>query len=148
MKQVFGNSTSWTYVWFANVSWLSNKGKSLVACTNTYISQRSGVPRQVFQGCDPEALGTGMLSPFGDMVGESAGFDQFGLALRQVTSVAMQSESDESEKIPASLIDGRGFPYKVFVVAFPAGTNVENWKLVASEADGKQDVVPFPIAHF
>ena len=110
--------------------------------------QRSGVPRQVFRGCDPEALGTGMLSPFGDMVGESAGFDQFGLALRQVTSVTMQSESDESEKIPASLIDGRGFPYKVFVVAFPAGTNVENWKLVAREADGKQDVVPFPVAHF
>ena len=146
LKQVFGTSTSWTYVWFADVSWLSNKGKSLVACTNTYISQPSGAPRQVFQGCDPEALGTSMLSPFGDMVGETSAFDQFGLALRQVTSVTLQSDRDENEKIPASLIDGRGFPYKVFVVVVPAKTNVVNWKLVASEADGKQDGVPFPVA--
>jgi len=148
VKQVFGTSTSWTYVWFADVSWLSNKGKSLVACTNTYISQPGGIPRQVFRGCDPEALGTGMLSPFGDMVGESSAFDQFGLALRQVTSVTMQSDTDENEKIPASLIDGRGFPYKVFVVGFPAETNVVKWKLVASEDDGRQAGVPFPVASF
>ena len=73
------------------------------------------------------ALGTSLLSPFGDMVGESSAFDEFGLALRQVTSVTMQSDTDESEKLPASLIDGRGFPYKVFVVAFPAKTKVVNW---------------------
>jgi hypothetical protein len=29
---------------------------------------------------------------------------------------------------------------------FPAKTNVVNWKLAASEADGKQDGVPFPVA--
>jgi hypothetical protein len=87
-----------------------------------------------------------MLSPFGDMVGESSAFDEFGLALRQVTSVTMQSDTDENEKIPASLIDGRGFPYEIFVVGFTAQTNVANWKLVASEADGKQDGVPFPVA--
>ena len=58
----------------------------------------------------------------------------------------MQSDTDEHEKIPASLIDGRGFPYKIFVVGFPAKTNVVNWKLVASEADGNQDGVPFPVA--
>jgi hypothetical protein len=87
-----------------------------------------------------------MLSPFGDMVGESSAFDEFGLALRQVTSVTMQSDTDENEKIPASLIDGRGFPYEIFVVGFTAKTNVANWKLVASEADGKQDGVPFPVA--
>jgi hypothetical protein len=146
VKQVFGTSTSWTYVWFADVSWLSDKGKSLVACTDTYISQPSGTPRQVVQGCNPVALGAGLLSPFGDMVGEPSAFDEFGLALRQVTSVVLQSDTDENEKIPASLIDGGGFPYKVFVVGFPAKTNVVNWKLVASEADGKQDGVPFPVA--
>ena len=146
VQQVFGRSTSWTYVWFADVSWLSNKGKSLVACTDVYISQPSGTPRQVLQGCDPVALGTSMLSPFGDMVGESSAFDEFGLALRQVTSVTMQSDTDDREKISASLIDGRGFPYKVFVVGFPAKTNIVNWKLVASEADGRQDAVAFPIA--
>ena len=48
--------------------------------------------------------------------------------------------------IPGSLIDGRGFPYKIFVVGFPAKTDVVNWKLVASEANGKQDGVPFPVA--
>lgn len=146
LRQVFGTSTSWTYVWFADVSWLSKKGKSLVACTDTYISQPSGIPRQVAQGCNPEALGTSMLSPFGDMVGESSAFDEFGLALRQVTSVTMQSNADENERIPASLIDGRGFPYKIFVVGFPAKTDVANWKLVASDADGKRDGVPFPVA--
>jgi len=148
VKQVFGTSTSWTYVWFADVSWLSDKGKSLVACTNTYISQPSGTPRQVVQGCNPVALGTAMLAPFGDMVGEQSAFDEFGLALRQVTSVTMQSDTDENEKIPGSLIDGRGFPYKVFVVGFPAKTNVVNWKLVGGEADGKQAGVPFPVASF
>jgi hypothetical protein len=148
VRQVFGTSTSWTYVWFADVSWLSDKGKSLVACTDVYNSQPGGAPRQVLQGCEPVALGTSMVSPFGDMVGETSGFDQFGLALRQVTSVTMQSDTDENEKIPASLIDGRGFPCKVFVVGFPAGTNVMNWKLVAREADGKQDSVSFPVARF
>jgi hypothetical protein len=146
VKQVFGTSTSWTYVWFADVSWLSTKGKSLVACTNTYISRPGGTPRQVLQGCNPVALDTGMLSPFSDMVGESSAYDQFGLALQQVTSVTMQSDTDEKEKIPASLIDGRGFPYKIFVVGFPAQTNAVNWELVASEADGKQESVPFPVA--
>ena len=61
------------------------------------------------------------------MVGETSAFDQFGLALRQVTSVTLQSDTDKNEKIPASLIDGRGFPYKVFVVVVPAKTNVVNW---------------------
>ena len=143
MRQVFGSSTSWTYVWFADVGWLSNKGKSLVACTETYISKPGGAPRQVTQGCNPETLGASMLSPFGYLVGEPSAFDVFGLALRQVTSVTLQSDSDRNEKIPASLIDGRGFPYKVFVVAFPAKTNVVHWRLVAREADGKQDSVPF-----
>ncbi|HEY5018615.1 MAG TPA: hypothetical protein VII59_17745 [Streptosporangiaceae bacterium] len=146
VRQVFGTSTSWTYVWFADVGWLSNKGKSRVACTETYISQPGGTPRQVMQGCNPEALGTRMLSPFGYLVGESSALDVFGLALRQVTSVTMQSDTDHNEKIPALLIDGRGFPYKVFVVGFPAQTNVLNWNLVASEADGKQDSVPFPVS--
>jgi hypothetical protein len=146
VKLVFSTSTSWTYVWFADVSWLSKKGKSLVACTDTYISQPGGTPRQVAQGCNPVALGTSLLSPFGDMVGESSAFDEFGLALRPVTSVTMQSDTDESEKLPASLIDGHGFPYKVFVVAFPAKTKVVNWKLVARDADGKQDSIPFPVA--
>jgi hypothetical protein len=50
-----------------------------------------------------------MLSPFGDMVGESSAFDEFGLALRQVTSVTMQSDMVENEKIPASLIDAADF---------------------------------------
>jgi hypothetical protein len=146
VRQVFGTSTSWTYVWFADVSWLSKQGKSLVACTNTYVSQPGEAPRQVVQGCNPVALGTSMLSPFGDMVGESSAFDAFGLVLRPVTSVVMQSDTDEHEKIPASLIDGHGFPYKIFVVGFPAKTNIVNWKLIASEADGKQDSVPFPVA--
>jgi hypothetical protein len=159
VKQVFGSSTSWTYVWFADVSWLSKEGKSLVACNDTYASQASGTPRQVNQGCNPAAFGTSMLSPFGYLVaesaafdklgylvGEPAAFDEFGLALRQVTSVTMQSDTNENEKIPATLIDGRGFPYKIFVVAFPAKTKVVNWKLVARDADGKQDSIPFPVA--
>jgi hypothetical protein len=147
VKQVFGTSTSWTYVWFAEVSWLPKKAKSLVACTDTYTSQPHGTIRSVARGCDPWELGTGMLSPFGNTVGQSSASDEFGLALRQVTSVTMQSDTDSNDKIPASLIDGRGFPYKIFVVAFPAKTNVVNWKLVAREADGKQDSVPFPVAY-
>ena len=119
-----------------------------MACTDTYISGPSGTPRQVAQGCNPVALGTSMLSPFGDMVGESSAFDEFGLALRQVTSVTMQSDTDENEKIPASLIDGRGFPYKIFIVGFPAKTNVVKWKLVARDADGTRDSVPFPVGTF
>jgi hypothetical protein len=146
VKQEFGTSTSWTYVWFADVSWLSDKGKTLVACTNTYDSAPGGTPRQVLQGCEPVALGTGLLSPFGSMVGESSGFDEFGLALPQVTSVTMQSDTGEHEQYAASFIDGRGFPCRVFVVGFPAPTNVVNWKLVARDADGKQQSVPFPVA--
>jgi hypothetical protein len=145
VKQVFGTSTSWTYVWFADVSW-SDKGKSLAACTNVYVSAPGRAPRQVLQGCDPVALGTSLLSPFGYMVGQSSGFDEFGLASSQVTSVTMQSDTDEGAKIAASFIDGRGFPCRVFVVGFPAPTNVENWKLVARDADGKQQSVPFPVA--
>ena len=106
----------------------------------------SPTPRQTEQGCEPVALGTRMLSPFGFFLGQPSAFDQIGLTLRSVTSVTMQSDTDENEKIPASLIDGRGFPYKVFVVGFPAKTNVANWKLVASDADGKRDGVPFPVA--
>ena len=146
MKQVFGASTSWTYLWFADVGWLSAGRKSLVACTETYVSEPSGTPHQTATGCNPPALGTGLLSPFGFFVGQSSAFDQFGVALRPVTSVTMQSDTDKNEKIPASLIDGRGFPYKIFIVAFPAKTNVTTWKLVAREADGKQDSVPIPVA--
>lgn len=87
-----------------------------------------------------------MLSPFGYLVGESSAFDVLGVALRPVTSVTMQYDSDRNEKFPALLVGGRGFPYQVFVVGFPAKTNTANWKLVASEADGKQDSVPFPVA--
>jgi hypothetical protein len=146
VKQEFGTSTSWTYVWFADVSWLSDKGKTLVACTNTYDSAPGGAPRQVLQGCEPVALGTSLLSPFGSMVGESSGFDEFGLALPQVTSVTMESDTGGHEQYAASFIDGRGFPCRVFVVGFPAPTNVVNWKLVARDADGKQQSVPFPVA--
>jgi hypothetical protein len=146
VRQVFGASTSWTYLWFADVGWLSAGRKSLVACTETYVSEPSGTPRQTATGCNPPALGASLVSPFGFLVGQSSAFDQFGVALRPVTSVTMQSDPDTSEKIPATLIDGRGFPYKIFIVAFPAKTNVENWKLVAREADGKQDSVPIPVA--
>ena len=58
----------------------------------------------------------------------------------------MQSDTNENEKIPATLIDGRGFPYKIFIVGFPAKTNVVKWKLVARDANGQQDSVPFPVA--
>jgi hypothetical protein len=148
VRQAFGTSTSWTYLWFADVGWLSKKGKSLVACTNAYITEPSGTPRQTEQGCNPVALGTSMLSPLGFLLGQPSALDQIGLALRPVTSVTMQSDTDKTEKIPATLIDGRGFPYKIFVVAFPAKTNVVHWKLVARDADGKQDSVPFPAASF
>jgi hypothetical protein len=60
----------------------------------------------------------------------------------------MQSDTDKAEKLPATLIDGRGFPYKIYIVAFPYTMNVINWKLVARDADGKQDSVPFPVASF
>jgi hypothetical protein len=146
VKQVFGASTSWTYLWFADVGWLSAGRKSLVACTETYVSVPSGTPRQTATGCNPPALGASLLSPFGFLVGQSSAFDQLGVALRTVTSVTMQSDPDKNEKIPATVIDGRGFPYKIFIVAFPATTKVENWKLVAREADGKQDSVPIPVA--
>jgi hypothetical protein len=148
VKQVFGTSTSWTYLWFADVRWLSKKPKSLSACSNTYVSGPSGTPRQTEQGCEPVALGTRMLSPFSFILGQPSAFDQIGVALRSVTSVTMQSDADETEKIPAALIDGRGFPYKIFIVAFPPKTKVEDWKLVARDADGKQGSVPFPIASF
>jgi hypothetical protein len=148
VRQVFGTSTSWTYLWFADVRWLSKKAKSLAACSNAYISEPGGAPRQTEQGCEPVALGTRMLSPLGFFLGQPSAFDQIGLALRPVTSVTMQSDTDKTEKIPATLIDGRGFPYKIFIVAFPAKTNVTNWKLVARDADGKQDSVPFPAASF
>jgi hypothetical protein len=146
VKQVFGASTSWTYLWFADVGWLSKARKSLVACTDTYVSEPNGAPRQTAQGCNPEAPGARLLSPFGFFVGQQSAFDQFGVAVRSVTSVTMQADTDKSEKIPASLIDGRGFPYKIFIVAFPATTKVENWKLVARDADGRQDTVPIPVA--
>jgi hypothetical protein len=148
VRQVFGTSTSWTYLWFADVRRFSKTGKSLVACTNAYVSEPSGTPRQTEQGCDPAALGTSMLSPFDVLLGQPSGFDQIGVALRPVTSVTMQSDTDETDRIPATLIDGRGFPYKVFIVAFPAKANVLHWKLVARDADGKQGSVPFPVASF
>ena len=87
-----------------------------------------------------------MLSPFGDMVGEWSAFDEFGLASRPVTSVTCSPTRTTTRYLAALLIDGRGFPDQIFVVGFPAKTNVVNWKLVASEADGKQDDVPFPVA--
>jgi hypothetical protein len=34
----------------------------------------------------------------------------------------------------SSAFDGRGSRYKIFVVGFPAKTNVANWKLAAREA--------------
>jgi hypothetical protein len=148
VRQVFGASTSWTYLWFADVRWLSKKPKSLSACSNAYVTGPSGTPRQTDQGCEPVALGTNMLSPLGFLLGQPSAFDQIGLALRSVTSVTMQSDTDKTEKIPATLIDGRGFPYKIFVVAFPATTNVAHWKLVARDAAGQQDSVSFPVASF
>lgn len=147
VKQEFGTSTSWTYVWFANVGWFSDKGKTLVACADTYESRQGGTPQLGAQGCTPIALGGSMLAPFGYQLGEPApAFDQLGVALRRVTSVAIQSDTDKNQKVQGSLIDGRGFPYKVFMVTFPAKTNLTQWKLVAHDADGKQDSVPFPVA--
>jgi hypothetical protein len=148
VKQVLGTSTSWTYLWFADVGRFSRTRKTLVACTDSYLSGPSGTPRQIEQGCNPELPGTSMLSPFGFFLGQPSAFDQFGVALRSVTSVTMQSDTDETDRIPAALIDGRGFPYKIFIVAFPPKTKVENWKLVARDADGKQGSVPFPVASF
>jgi hypothetical protein len=143
VKQVFGTSTSWTYVWFGHVTWGPAAFKSPEACTDTYSSEPSGTPRQTVQGCNPETPGTSLLSTFPAFVGQSSYLEQFGLAVRPVTSVTMQSDAGATEKVPVSLIDGRGFPYKIFVVAFPAKTKLANWKLVAREADGKQDSVPF-----
>jgi hypothetical protein len=148
VKQVLGTSTSWTYLWFADVGRFSRTRKTLVACTDSYLSGPSGAPRQIEQGCNPELPGTSMLSPFGFFLGLPSAFDQFGVALRSVTSVTMQSDTDETDRIPAALIDGRGFPYKIFIVAFPPKTKVENWKFVARDADGKQGSVPFPVASF
>jgi hypothetical protein len=92
------------------------------------------------------ALAGGLLSTFPSFARQSSYLEQFGLAVRSVTSVTMQSVTDTREKIPVSLIDGRGFSYKVFVVAFPAATNLTNWELVARAADGKRDSVRFPLA--
>jgi hypothetical protein len=148
VKQVFGTSTSWTYLWFADLRWVSKKPKSLSSCSNAYVTGPSGIPRQTEQGCEPVALGTSILSPLSSLLGQPSALDEIGLALRSVTSVTMQSDTDKTEKIPATLIDGRGFPYKIFVVAFPYTTNVLHWKLVARDADGKQESIPFPVASF
>ena len=148
VKQVFGSSTSWTYLWFADVRWVSKKPKSLSSCLNAYVTGPSGTPRQTEQGCEPVALGNNMLSPLSSLLGQPSALDEIGLALRPVTSVTMQSDMDKAEKIPATLIDGRGFPYKIYIVAFPYTLNVINWKLVARDADGKQGSVPFPVASF
>ena len=148
VKQVFGSSTSWTYLWFADVRWVSEKPKSLSSCLNAYVTGSSGIPRQTEQGCEPVALGNNMLSPLSSLLGQPSALDEIGLALRPVTSVTMQSDTDKAEKIPATLIDGRGFPYKIYIVAFPYTLNVINWKLVARDADGKQGSVPFPVASF
>jgi hypothetical protein len=147
VKQVFGTSTSWTYLWFGHVIFgPSQATESPSACADTYSSEPSGTPRQTAEGCNLAKPGTSLLSPFPNFVGQPSAFDQFGLTARRVTSVTMQSDTDKTEKIPATLIDGRGFPYKIFVVAFPAKTKVANWKFVARDADGKQGSVPFPVA--
>ena len=146
VKQVFGTSTSWTYLWFADVGWLSRRAE---ITGGLHRRLRLGAQRNPASNCagmQSRGARHQLLSPFGFFVGQQSAFDQFGVAVRSVTSVTMQADTDKSEKIPASLIDGRGFPYKIFIVAFPATTKVENWKLVARDADGRQDTVPIPVA--
>jgi hypothetical protein len=119
MKLIVDGQTTWTFVWFGYLK--NDRREGIVMCTVTYRASYGGGGE-----CRPEDVPAHQVaySPgsYGDIT--------IGTSLKQVSSVSAQLPGGRI--VPGAVVSGRGFPYKVWAVAYPS----VNAHIVFRDADG------------
>jgi hypothetical protein len=122
VKLTMDGKTTWTFVWFGYMKNARNEGIALCSVTDGGNYYGAG-------GCEAATVGAGKVARSDG----GAGSIRLGTVVRQATSVT--AVLGDGRRVPGVLAFGRGFPYKVWAVAYPQENNA---RVVFADADGHE----------
>lgn len=120
VKLTIDGKVTWTFVWFGYMKNARNEGIALCSSTDGDNYDGSG-------SCGAATVGTGKVA----ISDGGAGSIRLGTVIRQATSVTAVLGGGRC--VPGVLAFGRGFPYKVWAVAYPQEHNAH---VVFADAGG------------
>jgi hypothetical protein len=110
IKLTIGGKTTWTFVWFGYMKNARNEGIALCSVTDGGNYYGSG-------SCEAATVAAGKVAKSDG----GNGSIRLGTVIRRVTSVT--AVLGDGRRVPGMLAFGRGFPYKVWAVAYPQENN-------------------------
>jgi hypothetical protein len=122
VKLTMGGKVTWTFVWFGYMKNARNEGIALCSVTDGGNYYGSG-------GCEAATVGAGKVA----ISDGGTGSIRLGTVIRQATSVT--AVLGGGRRVPGVLAFGRGFPYKVWAVAYPQENNA---RVVFADAGGHE----------
>jgi hypothetical protein len=122
VKLTIDGKITWTFVWFGYMKNARNEGIALCSITDGDNYDGSG-------SCGAATVGAGKVA----ISGGGPGSIRLGTVIRQATSVT--AVLGGGRRVPGVLAFGRGFPYKVWAVAYPQENNVH---VVFADAGGHE----------
>jgi hypothetical protein len=122
VKLTMDGKTTWTFVWFGYMKNARNEGIALCSVTDGGNYYGTG-------GCEAATVGAGKVAKSDG----GAGSIRLGTVVRQATSVT--AVLGDGRRVPGMLAFGRGFPYKVWAVAYPQENNA---RVVFADAGGHE----------
>ena len=122
IKLTWNGQTSWTFVWFGYAK--NDRREGIELCSVTDGSYYAGTG-----GCGSAPIPAGKVA----VVGGGVSGISMGTSITRVTSVAAHLQTGRT--VPGVVAYGRGFPDKVWAVAYPA---FDNASIVFRDASGRQ----------
>lgn len=122
VKLTVGGKTTWTFVWFGYMKSARDQGIALCTVTDGPGYYGGGSCGSASVPAGKVALSTGGPNAI-----------RLGTAVKQVTSAAALLPG--GRRVPAALVSGRGFPYKVWAVTYPQPGNAQ---IVFAGASGRR----------
>jgi hypothetical protein len=110
VKLTIDGKITWTFVWFGYMKNARSEGIALCSITDGDNYDGSG-------SCGAATVGAGKVA----ISGGGPGSIRLGTVIRQATSVT--AVLGGGHRVPGVLVFGRGFPYKVWAVAYPQENN-------------------------
>jgi hypothetical protein len=122
VKLTIDGKITWTFVWFGYMKNARNEGIALCSVTDGGNYYGSG-------NCGAATVGAGKVA----ISDGGSGSIRLGTVIRQATSVT--AVLGGGRRVPGVLAFGRGFPYKVWAVAYPQENNAH---VVFADAGGHE----------
>jgi hypothetical protein len=122
VKLTIDGKITWTFVWFGYMKNARNEGIALCSVTDGGNYYGSG-------GCEAATVGEGKVAKSDG----GAGSIRLGTVVSRATSVT--AVLGDGRRVPGVLAFGRGFPYKVWAVAYPQENNA---RVVFADAGGHE----------